>query len=484
MSCSKSEFRSVLEFSKLLLPAVLVVTACSVNKLSRSPVYDESGTVTYVAGTEQVEDFAALIPAATGNGVNGEAATVSPVRLERVTAGVPWPRGMAWVDGKLIVLARGRHRRAGGVDASIPDRCGTLMAVDPEQSEPVEQQSIASDRIRSNAQVLVEPSGWPFFLYDSSVAPIQDTHMDRPYCTLIFDRPSRNLFICGYSGVDLPGAKFRKNATDSIHRYDMRNKQWSTVELHDASIVSTAALGRVVPNQHFPHHDPKKNPPPHGWLNGPNGGCVAGRYLYCVGKDNHTVARYDLGAMRANPDAGPPASEVVMGSRVRVRYPDGEREMEVLGASAAAAYGDYLYLGYRTSSVVLRFRLFEDGRVVQPAVGELIAVFEPWDPQKKRSANLIDIAFNSRGELFVSCAKEGRIWRVGKPDPKRPFYGNDKDRRPTTAPPYVDLRRYTGRKTGCGNILFDDSDRLYICVGNYDSGTRLAGAVYRAVEGA
>jgi len=155
--------------------------------------------------------------------------------------------------------------------------------------------------------------------------------------------------------------------------------------------------------------------------------------------------------------------------------------MEVLGPSAARVFGSHLYLGYRTSSVVLRFEIDEQGGLVEP-VGELIAVFEPWDAEKKRSANLIDLAFNSRGELFASCAKEGRIWRIGTPDPDHPFYGDDKSGRATTAPPYVDLTAVTGSKTGCGNLLFDDQDRMYLCCGNYDSGSRLAGAIYRVVE--
>ena len=39
-----------------------------------------------------------------------EAAPVArPVHLERISTAVPWPRGLAYVDGELIVLARGRH---------------------------------------------------------------------------------------------------------------------------------------------------------------------------------------------------------------------------------------------------------------------------------------------------------------------------------------------------------------------------------------
>ena len=142
----------------------------------------------------------------------------------------------------------------------------------------------------------------------------------------------------------------------------------------------------------------------------------------------------------------------------------------------------HLYLAYRTSSVVIRLPVDARGQIEQPVEAELIAVFEPWNQATRRSANLIDMAFNSRGELFVSCAKEGRIWKLGRPDPQRVFYGDDKSGRPLSAKPYVDLRQWTGVKTGCGNLLFDPQDRLYVCVGNYDTGNKLAGAVYRITE--
>ncbi|MFQ5505603.1 MAG: hypothetical protein ACE5F1_12515 [Planctomycetota bacterium] len=463
---------------RVFLAAVLLggLGACFVQR------NESETTVPYAAKAERVPDFAALASGRTRAGEASSRRAASRILLERVTAGVPWPRGLAWVDGRLLVLARGRHRRAGGIDPRIPDQCGTLLIVDPDVAEPVVAGKPASDKVRRNAKLLAPPQGPPFQLYDGRDDPSSDTRLDRPYCTLIYDPGSRNLILCGYSGVDLPGARFRKNATDSIHRYDLRSKRWYAVEMHDASVVPPEKLGYVVPNQYYPHHDPLASPPPHGWLNGPDGGCVAGRFLYCVGKDNHSVVQYDLKEIDADPDAGPPESRLVLGPRVRVRHPGGEEEMELLGPSAAAVFGRYLYLGYRTSSVVVRLRIDAEGRILEPAVGELIAVFEPWDAERKRSANLIDIAFNGSGELFVSCAKEGRIWRVGRPDPERVFNGNDQGARPTSAAPYIDLRRYTGKKTGCGNILFDDRDRLYICVGNYDAGPTLAGAVYRATE--
>lgn len=433
-------------------------------------------SIRYGAKGEIVEDFGRLVPDA-----GPRRAEMPVVALERVTTAVPWPRGLAWVNAQLIVLARGRHRNAGGVDHDIEDRTGSLFAVDPAISEPVLPNRLASSPVRANAGLLAAAEPDPFQLPDRSKEPREDTLMDRPYCTLIWDPPSRNLFICGYSGVDLPGRRFRKNATDSIHRYDLRTRKWYPVEMHSPRVVPRDELGYVVSNTHYPHHDPDTNPPPHGWLNGPDTGTVVGDYLYCASKDNHLVVQYDLDEIRRNPNAGCPASRAVLGPRVRLRSPRGLHDAEVLGPSAVTHHGDWLYVGYRTSSIIVRFRIEADGKLRANEPAELIAVFEPWDPVQRRSANLIDIAFNGRGELFASCAKEGRIWKIGVPDPRHPFYGNDQGSRPTTAAPLVDLRAHTGKKTGCGNILFDPQDRLYICSGNYDTESELlAGVVYRA----
>lgn len=434
--------------------------------------------VVHVEKSETVADFRRLVPE------RGVRFALPEVRLERVSAGVPWPRGLEWVDGELVVLARGRHRRAGGVDHAIVDSAGCLFRVDPELSEPVVPGQLASHAVAGNAEILARSLDGPFLLPDRAKDPVDDTLMDRPYCTLIYDAPSRNLFICGYSGVDLPAKRFRKNATDSIHRFDLRSGGWYSVELHDAGVVPPEELGYVVSNAYYPHHDPERNAPPHGWLNGPDGGCVAGSYLYCVSKDNHLVVQYDLAEVRRDPDAGPPPSRPVLGPFATVRTPGGVARVELLGPSAAVARDGYLYLGYRTSSVVVRFPIDDAGGLVTPAVGELVAVFEPWDAERGRSANLIDLAFNSRGELFVSCATEGRVWRVGRPDPERPFYGDDSGERATTAPPFVDMAAMTGRRTNVGNLVFDDRDRLYLCAGNYDTDSdKIAGVVYRAIEG-
>jgi hypothetical protein len=433
----------------------------------------------YDARKEAVPDFTVFAEASPS------ARAQSAVGLERVTTAVPWPRGMVVVDGEMIVLARGRHRNAGGIDPDIPDDSGTLFAVDLDVFEPVHRGEEAGEEVRRNARRFVLPDPDAFHLYDPDAGePITQTLLDRPYCTLAWDPVSRNFFICGYSGIDLPKRKFRKNATDSILRYDMRTSKWLIVEQHDPSVVPESELGYVVPNHYYPHHEPENPVVPHGWLNGPDGACVAGEYLYAVGKDNHRIASYDLAEIRRDPGAPPPDSRVVLESTTALRL-DGEvRTVELMGHSALAVNDGYLYVGYRTSSVVVRFPLEADGSLVEPLVAELVAVFEPWDAERKRSGNLIDIKFNSRGELFVACAKEGRIWNVGVPDPEAVFHGNDQADPPCPNEPYADLRVLTGNpKANVGNIAFDDQDRLYICSGNYDSGTRLAGVIYRAVVG-
>ncbi len=416
--------------------------------------------------------------------------TPSSIRLERITTAVPWPRGMVYHDGGLVVLARGRHRNAGGIDPTINDRCGSLFRVDTGLAEDVVPGEQAGAAVRDNAQVLAEAKSGPFSIYDPAKGPpIEDTRMDRPYCTLAFDESSQNFFICGYSGVDLPLKQFRKNATDSIHRFDLRDSAWHSVELHDASVVPADELGWVVPSKYYPHHDPASAPAPHGWLNGPDGAAVAGQFLYAVGKDNHVLVQYDLGDVRGSSAAGAPESRLIFQEHIRVRRFDASGAVRIvpapaLGASALATDRGYLYVGFRSSSSVVRFALDEDGDVRQPLIGELVAAFEPWDPQAGRSANLIDLTFNSRGELFVATAQSGRIWNAGVPDPQRVFNGIDYG--PHEAPggvpnePYIDLPAATGNpRAQVGNIVFDEEDRLYLCSGNYDTGTRMAGVIYR-----
>jgi hypothetical protein len=440
-----------------------------------------SGRIQHAPKQEEVPDFGALVPAHPTDDVT----ETSPckVALQRVTTAVPWGRGMAIADGELIVLSRGRHRGEGGVSQNLVDHAGTLWRIDPSVSEPVVPGAWAGDAVRNNAEVFAAPTAPPFHLYDFSAPSDEDILMARPYCALAFDEASRNFFICAYSGAELPDG-FRKHATDAVYRYDLRDQRWHVVEQHDPDVVPREAFGAVISNEYYPHHDPATNPPPHGWVNGADGCIAAGDYLYVPAKDNHVVVQYDLDGIRREPSAGPPASRPVLGATMIISHPGGEQEMEVLGPSGVAVHGDYLYIGYRTSSVVVRVRLRSDGDIVRESdgrvKGELIAVFEPWDAGRKRSGNLYDIDMSASGDLFVSMGKEGKVWRIS-PDPARPFYGNDQSERPTTAPPFLNMTELVGRKTGCNNIFVDDEGGfLYVSSRNNDTGEgRIHGTIYR-----
>ncbi len=438
------------------------------------------GQVQHKPKQEVVPDFGKFVP-------EQEAMTTSPwaIALERVTCAAPWGRGITIVDGELLVLSRGRHRYEGGPDPDIVDNAGTLWKVDTSVSEPVIPGEWAGEAVRNNATVFAGPTSPPFYLYTHDGPPEDDILMARPYCALAFDETSRNLFVCAYSGAEL-STGFRKHATDAVYRYDLRNMKWHIVEQHDPNSVPRDELKAVIPNVYYPHHDPNENPPPHGWPNGANGCLGVGEYLYVPAKDNHMVVQYDLDEIRANPDAGPPNSRPALGPKMIISYPGGEREMEVLGPNGVAHLGDHLYISYRTSSIVVRVNLNDHGDIVREADGrvrgELIAVFEPWDKDKKRSGNLYDIdASQSTGELFVSMGTEGRVWRF-KPDPDQPFYGNDQTDRSTTTPPFLDMVRHLGRKIGCNNIYVDnDAGYLYVSSRSNDRGEGVIhGTIYRA----
>ena len=403
--------------------------------------------------------------------------------LERVTTATPWGRGMAVVDGDLVVLSRGRHRGEGGVSADLVDHAGTLWRVDTSVSEPVVPGAIAGAAVAENASVLARPTAPPFHLYDHTGDPAADHRMTRPYCALAFDAASRNLFVCAYSGAELPTG-FRKHGTDAVYRYDLRTEAWHVVEQHDPELIPDDALGPVVSNAYYPHHDPATNAPPHGWLNGPDGCTAAGDFLYVPAKDNHVVVQYDLDAIRRDPNAGAPPSRVVLRDAMRLRHPGGETMIEILGPGSVAAHGGYLYVGFRTTSIVVRIPLSENGDLVKDddgvVAGDLIAVFEPWSAERRRSGNLYDLALSAEGDLFVSMGREGRIWHL-TPDPAQPFYGNDQSARPTTTAPLLDMSERLGKRSGSNNIMVDDAGGyLYVSNRNNDTGAgELHGTIYR-----
>lgn len=402
---------------------------------------------------------------------------LGPLEIHRVTAAVPWPRGVRYIDGKLYALARGVHRSAGGPQAEIEDLAGTLFVIDPSITEPALENPEVGNAVRNNAQVLAEPTDPPFRLWDQRMPATLDTLTDRPYCMLVWDEQSRNFFVCGYSGLDLPGdAKFRKNATDSIHRYDLRTERWYVVEAHDPSVVPEGGLGYDVSSEYYPHHDMRRNDPPHGLVNGPCGAVIAGRYLYVGAKDNTALAQYDLEAIRTDPDApAPPSRYIFEGSKgsayVKVR---GAGRTEINGTAALAVHEGYLYVAFRTTSQILRFPLEEDGDVVRPLRAEYIAQFPRYDADKGGgSANIYDLDFDAEGRLYVSPGYDGAIYRFW-PDPERIFDSTQAD-----YAPYVDLTATVGAKSS-GNICFDDEGNLYVCSGQKVlSDSTIRGVIYR-----
>jgi hypothetical protein len=470
---------------------ITATIGCAASPTDRplTEAYPALAPVPYGVRSEPVQDFAQYCPPRESfGGVIHEPAQ----SIERITSTVPWPRGLALVqhpdtgEETLIALARGRHRSGGGTPSDFDDKAGTLFIVDINISEPVTPGESASRRTLTNGRVLARPSSPPFFAFDHTTeSPYDNVLMTRPYCGLDYDPVSRNLIVCTFAGAELEGGRrFRKHATDSLLRFDLRTSRWSIIEQHDHTIVPEGELDRVISNAYYPHHDPRRNAPPHGWLNGPTGCAVVGDYLYATSKDNHLVVQYDLSEIRNNPNAGPPPSKPVLGPRLRFRIFDQDgntikRDKEVLGAASVAAFDGWLYVGSRTTSIVYRVPLDDRGNIKPNPIAELIAVFEPWSIERNRSGNMFDMAFDSRGDLYVSMASNGRVWRI-TPDPANPFYADDMSDRPTTGEPFVDIPKLTGQRGGAGNIALDSRDRLYICTRNNDRGAgHIDGTIYR-----
>jgi hypothetical protein len=397
---------------------------------------------------------------------NAAPAPVSTGQVYRISTGVPYPRGLHLMNGKLYVLARGRVRDAGGVDASIDDRAGTIFEVDPAIMEPASNDQV-SQRVRDNARPFAEPTSPPFILLDRTKSPpTRDHETDRPYCSLRFDPSTHSFYVCAFSGIDKPegaGSSFSKNTSDALLRFDLRTRKWYQVERH-----AFEAGGN------YPQHDPYVARPPHGWLNGPDNCLAVGDWLYAVAKDNSVLVRYDLRPIRKNANAGPPDSFFVLGRQINLRG-QGLRELD--GHSMLAERDGYLYIGYRTSSEIVRIPLKKDGLPVEPIVGELIGRFDPYDPVTKRSANLTDMVFGPEGDLYVISAKPSRVFRFA-PDPDHVFDG-----RTGHATAWLDLAALTNNpEMKSENVLVDDQGRVFITSGDaYGFQNGAGGTIYCVV---
>jgi len=395
-----------------------------------------------------------------------QAPRVKADQLHRVTTVVPFPRGLVIVDGQLYVLSRGRVREAGGVDAQIDDQAGTIFVVDPNVAGPASEYPI-NENVRNNGEVFAAPTSPPFRLFDRSKKPATlDRHTDRPYCGLRYDPATQNFFVCAFSGIDKPdagkeGRNFSKNLSDAVFRFDTRSKAWSVVEQHDPEAGGS-----------YPHQDPVSGTPPHGWLNGPNNCLAVGHWLYVVSKDNSLLIRYDLRAIAKDPAAPAPPATWTLDHKI---FLQGLGLQEYYGHSMLAYREGWLYLGYRTSSKIVRIKLDDANVPVQPMEAQLVAEFDAFDPKTRKSADLTDMAFGREGDLYVVTAQPAGIYRF-TPDPARVFDG-----RTTAATIWADLATLTGNpKMKSENLLVDDAGRVFVTSGdayNFQSGA--GGVVWR-----
>lgn len=384
--------------------------------------------------------------------------------LERVTTVVPFPRGLSVVDGDLYVLARGRVRGAGGVSAKVEDLAGTIFRVALDVAEPFRPGEVGGP-VRGNGSVFAAPQDPPFRLWNRAARPPErDRWTDRPYCTLRYHGGTKSFYVCAFSGIDKPRkpreTSFSKNLTDGLLRFDLRTHRWYEVERHDIEAGGT-----------YPHHDPAHHGAPHGWLNGPDNCLPVGKWLYAVAKDNNRLVQYDLSALENDPEAGYPPSRVVLESRVDVEG----LGVRLLAGQSALAYRDgWLYVGYRTSSVILRFPLDERFEPVEPIRAQLVARFDPYDPLTGHSANITDMVFDETGRLYVVSAKPASVYRF-QPDPQQVFDG-----RSGRAEAWLDLAEVTGNpRMKSENLLVHDG-YLFVTSGDgyaYQNGA--AGTVYR-----
>lgn len=314
-------------------------------------------------------------------------------------ASIPWPRGLCFVGTTLYAIARGRPRGEGGPDPGIDDSAGWIYKLS----------------LSGAASRIYEPSPSVFRLWDRSIPIYSDIETDRPYASLVWHDESQSFYCCGFSGIDqpTPTIDFRKNATDAIFRFHRPTKQWFEVERHDASVVVDPPTDRSAPttgaidNRFYPSDTATR---PQGWLNGPNGLLIHDSHLFAVGKDNHSIIRYDLTDARRHPTT----STHLQGNVLRID----SRRVSVGGISkpklfdspsALATDGGSLYVGLRATNVVLRFPLsgrFDDS--------ELVA-------RVPDGYEIIDLVMSPTEELFVST-KVGKIWKVG---PTLPYVATD-----------------------------------------------------------
>ncbi len=367
-----------------------------------------------------------------------------PNRVKVLTRDVPFPRGLALADPEgdgfesLYVLSRGRSRGDGGADPKLDDQAGTIWEVDPTTGE---------------TRVFAQPTSPPFRLLDRSLPrATHDTQTDRPYCVLRWDEMTRSFYICGFSGIDLPasdpdaaeGGYFRKNYSDVVLRFDVDTRTWSEVDRHEPD-----------DGDHYPGRRG-------GWVKGPDNLAIIGDGLLVVAaKDNDRLVLYNLHDDNTEP-------RVILTDEVTTH--NGER-LEVLGHSALAVDGDWLYVGFRTTGQVIRVPISrDDGISLQTDAVEWLAQFQPFDRTTGRSANLTDLAIGPNGDVYVLSAQPARVYRFA-PGLTRDFRDGSNA--------WLDLAALTGNPSlKSENLLVTDDGTVYLTSGNPYADQALGGTVW------
>ncbi|UJB73128.1 hypothetical protein HRE53_30930 (plasmid) [Acaryochloris sp. 'Moss Beach'] len=319
--------------------------------------------------------------------------------------------------------------------------------------------------LRFQAELAYPSINPPFRLWSRQLPRALDIETDRPYAGMVWHKGSQNFIICCFSGIDKPTEEvsFRKNATDAVLRLDQRNGKWFEVERHNAEVVDETlrkSLTTSIPNIHFPSAENL----PRGWLNGPDGLLVYGDELYVVGKDNHSLIRYDLSMILDDPLLENLQSSLVRKDSKEVLI-SGNNLPLFDGPSSLATDGERLYIGMRTTNVVLAFPLngpFDEAVIVA---------------ELPEGSEIIDIALSPSNKLFIST-KLGKIWNTGIPNLNEPFRANFLNSF-ADLPGLPDINNFNGTTelpANGSNIVFDTEGTLYACCNFKDGG------VYRFVR--
>lgn len=392
----------------------------------------------------------------TGCGGSASFPTPDPVtrtsQLARVTAAVPFAGGIALKGSSLYLLSRGRVSDAGGTDTRVIDFAGTLWTADPRTFSPLD--APVSEAVRKNARALPGPTDPPFRLLSRALPnALDDTRTDQPYRILRYDAATSSFYFCAYSAIDTPiglsapddsRGHLRKNNSDGILRFDTRDNSW-----------------------HLLYRNPRAalTPPPGGWhegdvtsaedrfVSGPDNCVVVGNWLYVVARESCTISRFDLTAIRNSTEGEATRVETVAGRKFKF---NGDT-VECLGPSALAYRDGWLYVGFRTTSQIVRLRESDlehhPAKAVAdlpPVDAELIATFDPQPPDGAPDTDLTDMVFGptnpgevklgqaGTADLYVLSAKPARVYRF-TPDPKHAFDG-----RMGKSTAWADLARITG----------------------------------------